>query len=175
MKILSVEKIREADRYTIENEPIESVDLMERAATRVFEWLYRRAPREKNIKIFCGMGNNGGDGLVVARLLNEQEIVPQVFMVRYSDRMSHDCEVNYYRLVNETKVPMFDILTEDDFPKVDVNDVVVDAIFGSGLNRPPQGITADLIAYLNQSKAIRVAIDIPSGLFADQPSALGLA
>jgi NAD(P)H-hydrate epimerase len=94
-------------------------------------------------------------------------------MVRYSDRVSHDCEVNYYRLVNETKVPMFDILTEDDFPKVDANDVVVDAIFGSGLNRPPQGMTADLIAYLNQSKAIRVAIDIPSGLFADEPSALG--
>ena len=173
MKILSVNQIREADKYTIENEPIESVDLMERAATKVFEWLYRRAPREKTIKIFCGMGNNGGDGLVVARLLNEQEIVPQVFMVRYSDRMSHDCEVNYYRLVNETKVPMFDILTEDDFPKVDANDVVVDALFGSGLNRPPQGMTADLIAYLNQSKAIRVAIDIPSGLFADQPSALG--
>ncbi len=173
MKILSVNQIREADKYTIENEPIESVDLMERAATKVFEWLYRRAPRDKTIKIFCGMGNNGGDGLVVARLLNEQEIVPQVFMVRYSDEMSHDCEVNYYRLVNETKVPMFDILTEDDFPKVDANDVVVDAIFGSGLNRPPHGMTADLIAYLNQSKAIRVAIDIPSGLFADQPSALG--
>ena len=111
MKILSVEQIREADRYTIENEPIESVDLMERAATKVFEWLYRRAPREKTIKIFCGMGNNGGDGLAVARMLNEQEIVPQVFMVRHSDRMSHDCEVNYYRLMNETKVPMFDILT----------------------------------------------------------------
>ena len=173
MKILSVEQIREADRYTIEHEPIESVDLMERAATKVFEWLYRRAPREKTIKIFCGMGNNGGDGLVVARLLNEQEIVPQVFMVRYSDKMSHDCEVNYYRLMNETEVPMFDILSEDDFPKVDANDVVVDAIFGSGLNRPPQGMTADLIAYLNQTKAIRVAIDIPSGLFADQPSALG--
>ena len=173
MKILSVEQIREADKYTIENEPVESIDLMERAATKVFEWLYRRAPREKTIKIFCGMGNNGGDGLVVARLLNEQEIVPQVFMVRYSDKMSHDCEVNYYRLVNETKVPMFDIVSEDDFPNVGANDVVVDAIFGSGLNRPPQGVTADLISYLNQTKAIRVAIDIPSGLFADQPSALG--
>ena len=73
MKILSVEQIREADRYTIENEPIESVDLMERAATKVFEWLYRRVSREKVIRIFCGMGNNGGDGLVVARLLYEQD------------------------------------------------------------------------------------------------------
>ncbi|MBR1513349.1 MAG: NAD(P)H-hydrate dehydratase [Bacteroidales bacterium] len=173
MKVLSVEQIREADKYTIENEPIESIDLMERAARKAFEWLYRRTPREKTIKIFCGMGNNGGDGLAVARMLNEQEMVPQVFMVRHSDRMSHDCEVNYYRLVNETKVPMFDILGEDDFPNVGPDDVVVDAIFGSGLNRPPQGMTADLIAYLNQSRAIRVAIDVPSGLFADQPSALG--
>ena len=95
MKILSVEQIREADKYTIENEPIESIDLMERAATKVFEWFYRRAPREKTIKIFCGMGNNGGDGLAVARMLNEQEIVSQVFMVRHSDRMSHASEVNY--------------------------------------------------------------------------------
>ena len=173
MKILSVPQIRDADKFTIENEPIESIDLMERAARKVFEWLYRRAPRDKTIKIFCGMGNNGGDGLAVARMLNEQDIVPQVFMVRYSDRMSHDCEVNYYRLVNETKVPMFDILGEDDFPNIGADDVVVDAIFGSGLNRPPQGMAADLIAYLNQSRAIRVAIDIPSGLFADQPSALG--
>ena len=173
MKILSVEQIREADRYTIENEPIESVDLMERAATKVFEWLYRRVSREKVIRIFCGMGNNGGDGLVVARLLYEQDIVPQVFVVRYSDKMSHDCEVNYYRLLNETQVPMFDIMSEDDFPPINDNDIIVDAIFGSGLNRPPQGMTADLISYLNQSHAIRIAIDIPSGLFADQPSALG--
>lgn len=173
MKILSVEQIREADKYTIENEPIESVDLMERAATKVFEWLYRRVSREKVLRIFCGMGNNGGDGLVVARLLYEQDIVPQVFMVRYSDKMSHDCEVNYYRLLNETKVPMFDIMSEDDFPPINEGDIIIDAIFGSGLNRPPQGMTADLISYLNQNQAIRIAIDIPSGLFADQPSALG--
>ena len=173
MKILSVEQIREADKYTIENEPIESVDLMERAATKIYEWIYRRVPRDKTIKIFCGMGNNGGDGLAVARLLYQQDIVSQVFVVRHADRMSQDCEVNYWRLVNETKVPMFDILTDDDFPNVGPDDVVVDAIFGSGLNRPPQGVVADLIAYLNASPAIRVAVDVPSGLFADQPSALG--
>ena len=73
MKVLSVNQIREADKYTIENEPIESIDLMERAVRKVFEWLYRRTPREKTIKIFCGMGNNGGDGLAMARMLNEQE------------------------------------------------------------------------------------------------------
>ena len=69
MKILSIDKIREADRYTIEHEPIRSVDLMERAAGQVFEWLKHRIKKENKIKIFCGMGNNGGDGLAVARLL----------------------------------------------------------------------------------------------------------
>lgn len=173
MKILSTEQIRQADAFTIENEPIESINLMERAATKVFEWLYRRINRETVIKIFCGMGNNGGDGLVLARLLYEQDIVPQVFMVRYSDKMSYDCDANYYRLLNETKVPVFDIMTENDFPIISDGNVIVDAIFGSGLNRPPHGMTADLISYLNQVTAIRIAIDVPSGLFSDCPSALG--
>lgn len=173
MKILTVKQIREADRYTIENEPIDSIDLMERAATQAFEWLYRRVAREKVIKIFCGMGNNGGDGLVLARLLQEHDITPQVFLVRHSDQMSHDCEVNYYRLLNSTHVPMFDILTEDDFPKIYAEEIIVDAIFGSGLNRPPHGMTADLINYLNQTRAVRIAIDMPSGLFADCPSVTG--
>ena len=173
MKILTVEQIREADRYTIENEPIDSLNLMERAASQVYEWLFKRVSRDKVIKIFCGMGNNGGDGLVVARLLYGQGITPQVFMVRHSDRMSPDCEANHDRLLRETQVPMFDIVTTDDFPNIHNDEVVVDAIFGSGLNRPLQGVAADLIDYLNQTRAIRVAIDMPSGLFADTPSAIG--
>ncbi len=173
MKILSVEQIREADRYTIKNEPIESIDLMERAAAKVYEWIYRRVSRDKIIKIFCGLGNNGGDGLAVARMLFEQDIVPQVFIVRYAEKMSDDCNYNYNKLLNETHVPMFDIMNEDDFPRITENDVVVDAIFGSGLSRPPQGMVEELITYINQSPCIRIAIDIASGLFADRPSVAG--
>jgi NAD(P)H-hydrate epimerase len=170
MKILSTEQIRQADQYTIQNEPISSVDLMERAATQVYDWMMQHINKENKILIFCGMGNNGGDGLVVARLLYGNGVVPEVFMVRYSEKMSPDCEVNYQRLKNETAVPVADIRSEAGFPKVSEGDLIVDAMFGSGLNRPIEGTASELIRYLNQRPAIRVAIDIASGLFADSPS-----
>lgn len=170
MKILSTEKIRQADQYTIQNEPIPSVDLMERAATQVFQWLITHINKECKIKIFCGMGNNGGDGLVVARLLFNEGFVSQVFMVRYSEKMSHDCEVNYLRLQQETQVMVRDIRSEKDWPVFSEGDIIIDALFGSGLNRAIEGLTAELINHLNQQKAIRIAIDIASGLFADSPS-----
>lgn len=173
MKILSVEQIRQADAYSIQNEPIASIDLMERAAQKLFEWLYKRVSGDRVVKIFCGMGNNGGDGLALARLLFQHDIVPQVFIVYCSGQMSPDCDVNCRRLENETQVPIFEIHSEDDFPKINPNDLVVDALFGSGLNRPIEGVAADLIFYLNQTSAISVAIDIPSGLFADRPSTAG--
>ena len=167
MKILPVEKIREADAFTIENEPIDSVDLMERAAPKVYEWFMKRCKtKEVSVKIFCGIGNNGGDGLALARMLYFSGIIPQVFVVRYSDKMSRDCEINFIRLKEETEVPMYDIFSEDDFPQIYDNDIVIDAIFGSGLNRPIEGFTAELIKYINKSNAIKIAIDIPSGLMA---------
>ena len=171
MKILSTEQIRQADQYTIQNEPISSVDLMERAATQVFEWLMRHINKDSKIKVFCGMGNNGGDGLVVARLLKGEGIATEVFMVRYSEKMSHDCEMNYLRLQTEAGLPMTDIRSESDFPEVSEDEVLIDALFGSGLNRPIEGLAAKLIDYLNRQQAIRIAIDIASGLFADAPSA----
>lgn len=165
MKILPVEKIREADAFTIKNEPIDSVDLMERAASKVYEWFMKRCKtKEVSVKIFCGIGNNGGDGLALARMLYFSGIIPQVFVVRYSDKMSRDCEINFGRLKEETEVPMYDIFSEDDFPQIYDNDIVIDAIFGSGLNRPIEGFTAELIKYINKSNAIKIAIDIPSGL-----------
>ena len=166
MKILPVEKIREADAFTIENEPIDSVDLMERAASKVYEWFIKRCKsKEVSVKIFCGIGNNGGDGLALARMLYATNIIPQVFIVRYSDKMSRDCEINFARLEEETEVPMYDIFSEDDFPHIFDNDIIIDAIFGSGLNRPIEGFTAELISYLNKTNAIKIAIDLPSGLF----------
>ncbi|MBR5604566.1 MAG: NAD(P)H-hydrate dehydratase [Bacteroidales bacterium] len=165
MKILPVEKIREADAFTIENEPIESIDLMERAASALYEWFVKRCKtKEVSVKIFCGIGNNGGDGLALARMLYSTNIMPQVFVVRYSDKMSADCEINFERLKEETEVPMYDIFSEDDFPQIYDNDIVIDAIFGSGLNRSIEGFTAELIDYLNKTNAIKIAIDVPSGL-----------
>ena len=168
MKIIPVEKIREADAFTIENEPIDSIDLMERAASKVYDWFMKRCKtKEVSVKIFCGIGNNGGDGLALARMLFFTGIIPQVFVVRFSDKMSRDCEVNFNRLKEETETPMYDIFSEDDFPLINEKDIVIDAIFGSGLNRNVEGFAAELISHLNNNNAIRIAIDIPSGLFAD--------
>ena len=173
MKILPTELIRQADQYTIEHEPISSIDLMERAATQVSEWLLRRINKEDKIKIFCGMGNNGGDGLVVARLLYGKGFLPEVFVVRYSEKMSLDCEANYLRLQQETQVPIQDIRSEADFLSFADHEIIIDALFGSGLNRAITGLAAELIEYLNRQQTIRVSIDIASGLFADTPSPQG--
>ena len=167
MKILPVEKIREADAFTIENEPVASIDLMERAASKVYDWFMKRCKtKEVSVKIFCGIGNNGGDGLALARMLFFTGIIPQVFVVRFSDKMSRDCEMNFNRLKEETETPMYDIFSEDDFPLINDTDIVVDAIFGSGLNRNIEGFAAELIKHLNDNNAIRIAVDIPSGLLA---------
>lgn len=168
MKIPTISTARSADAYTIENEPISSVDLMERAATQIYFWLMRNLKsKEVSIKIFCGMGNNGGDGLVLARLLATQDIYAQVFVLHVSDNFSHDCEVNYERLKAIPEVPMYGIFSKDDFPKINDNDIIIDALFGSGLNRPLEGVAAELVQHLNDNHAIRIAIDIASGLNGD--------
>jgi NAD(P)H-hydrate epimerase len=168
MKIPTISNARAADAYTIENEPISSVDLMERAATQIYFWLMRNLKsKEVSIKIFCGMGNNGGDGLVLARLLATQDIYAQVFILHVSENFSHDCEVNYERLKAIPEVPMYGIFSKDDFPKIDDNDIIIDALFGSGLNRPLEGVAAELVQHINDNHAIRIAIDIASGLNGD--------
>ena len=168
MKIPNIQSARAADAYTIENEPISSVDLMERAATQIYFWLMKKLKtKEVSIKIFCGMGNNGGDGLVLARLLASNDIFAQVYIVHVSENFSHDCEANYERLKEIPEVPLFGIFSKDDFPKIDDNDIIIDAIFGSGLSRPLEGLAADLVNHLNDNQAVRIAIDIASGLNGD--------
>lgn len=168
MKIPDIRNARAADAYTIENEPISSVDLMERAATQIYFWLmHNLKSKEVSIKIFCGMGNNGGDGLVLARLLATNDIFAQVYVVHVSENFSHDCEVNYERLKAIPEVPMYGVFSKDDFPKIDDNDIIIDALFGSGLNRPLEGLAAEIVEHINDNQAIRVAIDIASGLNGD--------
>ena len=168
MKIPNIQAARAADAYTIENEPISSVDLMERAATQIYFWLMKKLKtKEVSIKVFCGMGNNGGDGLVLARLLATNDIIAQVFIVHVSEHFSHDCEVNYQRLKEIPEVPIFDIFSKDDFPKISDDEIIIDALFGSGLSRPLEGLAAELVNHLNDNQAVRIAIDIASGLNGD--------
>ncbi len=168
MKILSVEKIREADAYTIKHEPIPSIDLMERAAYQLYRWIKKRVDKEHTFHIFAGVGNNGGDGLVLARLLLKKGYRVIIHIVRYSDKTSTDFQVNYDRLIGmDMSANINEIKEKQDLPELSEDDLLVDALFGSGLARPVEGIAAGVIQKMNDTTAVTVAVDVPSGLFSD--------
>lgn len=167
MKIFPVEKIREADAFTIKNEPIPSIDLMERAATQLFTWIQNHVKAENRIYVFTGLGNNGGDGLALGRMLANSGYVVTIYIIRYSDKTSEDFQINYERLIGISGVTILDIKEASEIPDIKVNDVVVDAIFGSGLARPVKGFIGEVIKFINNSEAITISVDIPSGLYAD--------
>lgn len=169
MKIYSAKQLKQADEISIENQNISSTDLMERAAGMVFNQIHARLEGSKiPIKIFCGIGNNGGDGLVVARILIEHEYNVKVFVVNYSDNRSRDFLINYDRFKKITKDWPVLIKNQHDFPKIEEGDFVIDAMFGIGLNRPIEGWVGALVDHINESGAFVLAVDMPSGLYAEQ-------
>jgi len=173
MKIFPVEKIREADAYTIKYEPIQSIDLMERAAKQLFDWIQNHVAKTKNIQIFAGLGNNGGDGLALGRMLSNDGYKVTIHIIRYSENTSEDFEVNLKRLEDIPEVAIVNIIESDQFPEISENDVVIEAIFGSGLTREIEGTIGEIIRKINETEAITLAVDIPSGLFADRSSTGG--
>ena len=170
MKIFSVDKIREADKYTIENEPILSIDLMERASTQLSIWIRDHVKTEKHIHIFVGLGNNGGDGLALARMLFADGYKVTVNIIRYSEKCSDDFHTNYQRLKTLKEIKVKDITKDSGLEDISFDDVIVDAIFGSGLARPVKGFIGDIIRKINDNDAITISVDIPTGLFADSSS-----
>jgi hydroxyethylthiazole kinase-like uncharacterized protein yjeF len=168
MKILSSEQIRSADAYTIANEPVSSIHLMERAATACTKWIKENISHQTSIRIFCGPGNNGGDGLAIARLLLKSGYKCQVFIPRVSDKYSSDFLENEKRLHESFPDSMNNLKSENDFPLTGPGDVIIDALFGTGLSKPVEGLNAKLIEYLNNSGAETISIDTPSGLYIDQ-------
>jgi NAD(P)H-hydrate epimerase len=169
MKVLSAEQIRKWDEYTIMNEPVSSLDLMERASKKCFEWFFQNMPKAEAVKIFCGKGNNGGDGLAIARLLSEENIRCDVYIVEFGSLGTDDFQDNLTRL-HSFPVKIHFLQHCDFFPSITKEDIVVDALFGSGLNRPLEGLYAELVEHLNNSEAAIISIDIPSGLLADKPT-----
>jgi len=170
MKILPIDKIRAADAYTIEHEPIPSIDLMERAATQLFKWITKHVDKTHPFSIFAGPGNNGGDGLALGRMLAEADYKVEAYIIRYTDKTSEDFQVNFERAVQLQSISVYDIRKIEDFPEIEDESVVIDAIFGSGLTRPINGFIAEIIEKINNSPAVKVAIDTPSGIFSDNSS-----
>jgi hydroxyethylthiazole kinase-like uncharacterized protein yjeF len=170
MKIFSAEQLHQADQITTEKQQITTSDLMERAGTQIFNWLHQRMQgAQVPIHIFCGIGNNGGDGMVVGRLLIDKGYNVHMYVVNFSDRRSGDFLVNYDRIKNSTKIWPVLMTSEKDFPVIEPEDIIIDAIFGIGLNRCVTGWVKKLIQYLNGLRSFKLAIDIPSGLYANKP------
>ena len=170
MKILTTSQIRELDAHTIEHEPIKSIDLMERASLAFTEWFVRHYDTSRPVHIVCGPGNNGGDGLAVARMLDERYYKVEVSLFLFSGKTSADFDANLERLKARTRVPIRHIHEDRPLPVFAENVVLIDAILGSGLTRPVENFVAYFIQHLNNQKITRVSIDIPSGLFADKYS-----
>jgi hydroxyethylthiazole kinase-like uncharacterized protein yjeF len=174
MKILAVEQIREADAYTIKNEPISDIDLMERAATACFYWLIENISHEKKIKVFCGTGNNGGDGLAIARLLQAKGYKVEVFLAGNPENLANSCKINYDRLLACEGCKPSMLMEPGSLPSIDKDkDVIIDAIFGSGLTREISGFLAIIINHIKKSKAVIISIDVPSGLLCDSTNSTG--
>ena len=170
MQIFSAAQIQLWDQFTIGNEPVTSTDLMERAAKACFRWLMENDYENRSFSIFCGKGNNGGDGLVIARMLADRGHHVILYILEFGHKGTGDFQLNLARLHNTTVTIRFIPAVQNIHP-VDTGDVIIDAIFGSGLNRKPEGLNADVIQHINRSGCEIIAIDIPSGVSADNSSA----
>lgn len=170
MKIFTAQQIRDGDAYTIQHEPVKSIDLMERAAGKCVQWIKAHYSPSTPFYIFCGTGNNGGDGLAVARILREAGYNVHVYIVLYSERFSEDCTTNRKRLEHLFGSCLFSIHTMNDFPALPENAILVDALFGTGLSRPLKGLSAEVVNRINDHTQQVISIDMPSGLKADEAS-----
>jgi NAD(P)H-hydrate epimerase len=169
MVILSARQIHDWDQFTIQNEPISSLDLMEAASIRCFQWLQQNNYLQGHFKICCGKGNNGGDGLAIARLLSRQGISVSVFILELGQKGTADFQANLARL-HQTGTDIHYVQTPEHFPLFSPGDIVVDALFGTGLNRKLEGLPAALVTHINTFTGTVISIDMPSGLLADDSS-----
>ena len=163
MKFFTTTQIRQLDLYTIGNEPIASIGLMERAADRLLQQFRKDRDMNTEVVIMAGPGNNGGDGLALGRMLLQIGYEVQVILL-HSGKISADCKINKERL--QEYFP--DFFTEQigrfDPPEMTKDTVIVDALFGSGLSKPVDGIFKKAIEWINSRPNRVISVDIPSGL-----------
>lgn len=180
MKLFTTQQIADLDKYTIENEPISDIDLMERASMQITNWLVQRFSTEHKMIFFAGPGNNGGDALAIARQMADLDFICEVHLVDLGRELKGSSAINRHRLELQQKVKLRTIKTLNDFPEIYETDIVLDGLFGSGLTRPLEGLAADIVRKINeishhlncsQDRTCNViSIDIPSGLMGENNS-----
>jgi NAD(P)H-hydrate epimerase len=166
MKLFSAKQIQEWDKYTIKHEPISSYDLMERAVKNLYVQLKMQYDfTDKTVQIWCGYGNNGGDGLALARYMKQDGIKIMVVYVGDVQKASPDNEKNF-QLAKETGIPLSFYPNTEPLP---VPDYIIDALLGTGLNRSitPDSDLGKAITYIINTNTHVISIDIPSGLMSE--------
>ena len=167
MKIFTSAQIHELDKYTIEHEPIKSIDLMERAAKTLTQTITDHWSNATPVIVFAGPGNNGGDALAVSRMLIDRGYDVKVYLFNISGHLSNDCATNKARLTDKRSKALIEVTQEFEPPQLEANMLVIDGLFGSGLNKPLAGGFASLVKYINASPSKVVSIDVPSGLMTE--------
>lgn len=167
IKIFPTDKVKDLDEYTIHNSQMSSIELVEHAATLFTAEFCRRFKRHTRIIIFAGQHNNGADALAIARQLHDAGYRVETFLFNPTLNLSENCELNKQRLRGMENITFTEVTDQFSPPTLGEEDVVIDGLYGSGINRPVTGGFAALIQYINQSDAKVVAIDIPSGLFGE--------
>jgi hydroxyethylthiazole kinase-like uncharacterized protein yjeF len=172
MKILSAEQIKAIDEYTIANELIVSIDLMERAAMACFKRLIKLIKASEKVYIVCGKGNNGGDGLAIGRLLFERGFDVTVFVINHREEFTPDAAINYDLFKTKFSGHIFEINAIEELQEQLTGNfaIVIDALIGNGLNKPVKGILSEVIKFANERFSRIISIDVPSGLFIDSSS-----
>lgn len=167
MKIFDTLNIREADKITIANQHITSFQLMERAAHEVFLWIKKHFPdKETTFHVFCGQGNNGGDGLIVARLLHEAKYPVIVDVIAEAGKPTADFE----KALHETQLSKLEYNVDKDYDFEKDKLIYIDALFGTGLNRDLHENVVEVINKINHGPGHVISIDVPSGMFSDKPT-----
>ena len=179
-RVLNSAQMREADRVTIDDRGVPSLDLMERAGREVTAAMVSAFPdlRARRVLVLCGKGNNGGDGFVVSRLLRERSVAVRAWLVGPAADVKHDARTNLDRL-RALGVEVAEIADLAAWRRYLANlaecDLIVDALFGTGLTTPLDGLPKTVVDDVNASGKPVVAIDLPSGLSADRPEPIGSA
>jgi NAD(P)H-hydrate epimerase len=168
MKIFSREQISYIDKQTRILEPISEVDLMERASKALAEWLIAHCPASSKFALIAGSGNNGGDALAVACMLASKNIAVDVYLPELGGKRSEANQINLERLQGRANIPLIKLAVQTGFPDLSKYNLLVDGLYGSGLNRPLDGFVCAVIDWMNQSGVETVSIDLPSGLMCDE-------
>lgn len=167
MKLFTTKQIADLDKYTVENEPISDIDLMERASLQITGWLVHRFSTESKMVFFAGPGNNGGDALAIARQLADLGFICEVWLPDFGKELKGSPAKNVERLKEQGLVKLSVLKNPDDFPEIGLTDIIIDGLFGTGLILPLDGFPAEIVRKINRLLNTVVSIDIPSGLMGE--------